>query len=437
MRSEEIRKQILELTKQYYSEKFSNSSFTPGKSRINYAGRVFDENEIVNLVDSSLDYWLTEGRFAEQFAEKISDFLGIRNVVLVNSGSSANLIAFSSLTSEKLGDRRLKPGDEVISVSAGFPATVTPIIQNQCVPVFVDVDIPTYNIDVEMMENAISEKTKCVFIAHTLGNPFNINAVMSLAKKYNLWVIEDNCDAFGSKYNGKYTGTFGHISTISFYPAHHITTGEGGAVCTNDELLAKIIKSFRDWGRDCYCAGGENNTCGKRFSQQFGTLPFGYDHKYVYSEIGYNLKMTDMQAAIGVSQMDKLPQFCEQRKNNFSRYIQIFSKYEDWFILPKATYNSDPAWFSFIVTVKEDAPFKRDELTRYLNDKFIETRNLFAGNMVRQPAFIGKKYRIAKHLNNSDFIMNNTFFLGTYPGNTSEKLDYIEKVVDTFAKEKL
>ena len=432
MKQEEIRKQILELTKEYYKAKFENIPYTPGKSRVNYAGRVFDERELVNLVDSSLDFWLTEGRFSEQFTEKISEFLGVSNVVLVNSGSSANLIAFSAITSEKLGDRRLKPGDEVISVAAGFPATVTPIIQNNCVPVFVDVDIPTYNIDVEMMRKAITEKTKCIFIAHTLGNPFNLNAVMELAKQYNLWIIEDNCDAFGSKYDGKYTGTFGHISTISFYPAHHITTGEGGAVCSNDEQLAKIIKSFRDWGRDCYCAGGENNTCGKRFSQNFGTLPYGYDHKYVYSEIGYNLKMTDMQAAIGAAQMDKLPSFCEQRKNNFKRYNEIFSKYEEYFVLPKATENSDPAWFSFIITVKDSAPFKRDELTKYLNENLIETRNLFAGNMVRQPAFMGKHYKIADHLNNSDYIMNNTFFLGTYPGNTSVKINYIESVLDSF-----
>jgi CDP-6-deoxy-D-xylo-4-hexulose-3-dehydrase len=428
----EIREQILNLTKEYYKAKFSDNEFVPGKSRVNYAGRVFDEKELVNLVDSSLDFWLTEGRYSESFAEKISEFLGISNVILVNSGSSANLIAFSALISEKLGNRRLKPGDEVISVAAGFPATVTPIIQNNCVPVFVDVDIPTYNIDVEMMRKAITEKTKCIFIAHTLGNPFNLDVVMEIAKQNNLWVIEDNCDAFGSKYNSKYTGTYGHISTISFYPALHITTGEGGAVCTNDEQLAKIIKSFRDWGRDCYCAGGENNTCGKRFSQSFGSLPYGYDHKYVYSEAGYNLKMTDMQAAIGAAQVDKLPMFCEKRKENFKRYNQIFERYSDYLILPGATENSDPAWFSYILTIKESSPFKRDELTKYLNDNLIETRNLFAGNMVRQPAFIGRNFRIADNLNNSDYIMNNTFFLGTFPGNTSKKLDYIEKIINSF-----
>jgi CDP-6-deoxy-D-xylo-4-hexulose-3-dehydrase len=430
----EIKEQILKLTKDYYAAKFKDTKFISAKSRVNYAGRVFDEKELIALVDSSLDFWLTEGRFSESFSEKISEFLDVKNVILVNSGSSANLVAFSALTSPKLGERRLKPGNEVISVSAGFPATVTPIIQNNCIPVFVDVDIPTYNVDIEMMKKAVSEKTKCIFLAHTLGNPFNINAVQRLAKEHNLWVIEDNCDAFGSKYNGKFTGTFGHISTISFYPAHHITTGEGGAVVTNDEQLGKIIKSFRDWGRDCYCAGGENNTCGKRFSQQFGTLPYGYDHKYVYSEIGYNLKMTDMQAAIGSVQIDKLPEFCSKRKENFKRYNRIFEKYSNYLILPEATEKSDPAWFSYIVTVKESASFKRDTLTKYLNDNLIETRNLFGGNLTRQPAFIDKNFRIAEHLNNSDLIMNNTFFLGTFPGNTPEKLDYIENIVDSFFK---
>jgi len=435
MKPQEIRKKILALTKEYYKEQFANNNFIPGKQRVNYAGRVFDENELTNLVDSSLDFWLTEGRYSEEFAEKIADYLNVENVILTNSGSSANLLAFSALTSKKLGDKRLKVGDEVISVAAGFPATVTPIIQYGLIPVFVDVDIPTYNIDEDMMRKAITNKTKAIFLAHTLGNPFNIDAVMKIAKENNLWVIEDNCDAFGSKYKGKYTGTFGHISTISFYPAHHITTGEGGAIITDDDDLARIIKSFRDWGRDCYCAGGENNTCGKRFSQQFGTLPFGYDHKYVYSEIGYNLKMTDMQAAIGVAQMDKLDSFCNARRKNFERYNAIFGKYSDYFILPEATENSDPAWFSYIVTVKENAPFKRDDITRYFNVNLIETRNLFAGNIVRQPAFIDKNYRIANHLNNTDLIMNNTFFLGTYPGNTREKMDYIESVLDNFIKE--
>jgi CDP-4-dehydro-6-deoxyglucose reductase, E1 len=435
MKHDEIRKQILELTKQYYTAKYSTQAFVPGQSRVNYAGRVFDEEELINLVDASLDFWLTEGRYSEMFAGKIAEFLGVENVLLTNSGSSANLLAFAALTSEKLGDRRLKPGDEVISVAAGFPSTVTPIIQHQCVPVFVDVDIPTYNIDVQKIESAISEKTKCIFLAHTLGNPYDLEEILKIAEKHDLWLIEDNCDAFGSKYKGRYTGTFGHIATISFYPAHHITTGEGGAIITNDDKLAKLVRAFRDWGRDCYCNGGENNTCGKRFSQQFAALPFGYDHKYVYSEIGYNLKMTDMQAAIGAAQMDKLEGFCTRRRNVFQRYNQMFAKHERYFVLPQATLNSDPAWFTYIVTIKASAPFKREVLTQFLNVQKIETRNLFAGNMIRQPALQGKRYRVAGSLDNTDVIMNQTFFLGTYPGMTDTMLDYIEQKIDQFITE--
>jgi CDP-6-deoxy-D-xylo-4-hexulose-3-dehydrase len=428
----EIRKEIIQKTIEYYNAKFAKTDFVPGKSKVNYAGRVFDQQELINAVEASLDFWLTEGRYSEEFAEKIGEFLEVEHVLLTNSGSSANLLAFSALTSEKLGDKRLKSGDEVISVAAGFPATVTPIIQYGLTPVFVDVEIPTYNINVEMMRKAISPKTRCIFIAHTLGNPFNLNVVMEFAKEYDLWVIEDNCDAFGSEYNGKKTGTFAHLSTISFYPAHHITTGEGGAICTNDPLLAQLVRAFRDWGRDCYCAGGENNTCGKRFSQQFGNLPLGFDHKYVYSEIGYNLKMTDIQAAIGAAQIDKLPEFCERRKENFKEWIRIFSKYPEYFILPVATENSDPAWFAFIVTLKETTPFTRDELTGYFNNNLIETRNLFAGNIIKQPGFMKQNYRIADNLNNTDIIMNNTFFLGTYPGLTKEMFDYTEKTLDNF-----
>lgn len=419
-------------TEIYYHDRFSQSYFILGKNRVNYAGRVFDEKELVNAVEASLDFWLTEGRFSEQFAEKIADFLGVENVLLTNSGSSANLLAFSALTSEKLGDKRLKPGDEVISAAAGFPSTVTPILQYNLIPVFVDIEIPTYNINIEMLKKAITEKTRCIFIAHTLGNPFNLEAVLGIAKEHDLWVIEDNCDAFGSKYKGHYTGTFGHLSTISFYPAHHITTGEGGAVVTNDPMLAQLVRAFRDWGRDCYCAGGENNTCGKRFSQQLGNLPYAYDHKYVYSEIGYNLKMTDIQAAIGSAQMDKLPVFCEKRKTHFNEWTRIFAKYPDYFILPKATEGADPAWFAFILTLKEGAPFTRDEITRHLNANLIETRNLFAGNMTKQPGFMNRHWRIADHLNNTDYIMNNTFFLGTYPGLTKEMFEYAEGVLDSF-----
>jgi len=433
---ERIRNEIIDKIIEYYHSKFYPKEFIPGKSKVAYAGRVFDENELINAVDASLDFWLTEGRVSEQFAEKIADFLGVENVLLTNSGSSANLLAFAALTSEKLGEKRLKPGDEVISVAAGFPATVTPIIQYGLIPVFVDVTLPTYNIDVDMMQSAINPKTRCIFIAHTLGNPFDIDSVMELAKKHDLWVIEDNCDAFGSKYKGSYTGTFGHLSTISFYPAHHITTGEGGAIITNDPMLAQLVRVFRDWGRDCYCSGGENNTSGKRFSQTFGSLPSGYDHKYVYSEIGFNLKMTDIQAAIGSAQMDKLSNSCEKRKSNFQKLFHIFEKYQSFFILPEATDHSDPAWFSFIVTLKPDCTFTRDALTAFFNEQLIETRNLFAGNIAKQPGFMNKNFRIVGSLKNTDFIMNHTFFLGTYPGLTDDMFVHIENTLKTFITSK-
>lgn len=426
------REEILKAVKAYHSEAFPTRPFNREKDTVRYAGRVFDEKELVALVDSSLDFWLTEGRYSESFAEKISDFLGIENVLLVNSGSSANLIALSALTSKKLGKKRLVPGDEVITVAAGFPATVTPILQNGLIPVFVDVELPSYNIDVKALEKAVSPKTRAIFLAHTLGNPFNVDAVLKLVKEHDLWFIEDNCDALGSRYKGKYTGTFGHIATCSFYPAHHITTGEGGAVLTNNEQLAQIIRSFRDWGRDCYCVGGENNTCGKRFTQQFGTLPVGYDHKYVYSEIGYNLKMTDMQAAIGSAQMDKLEMFGEKRRANFKRYQQIFSAYSKFFLLPEATADADPSWFTYILSVKEDAPFTRNELVTFLNERRIETRNIFAGNILRQPAFIDKPCRVEGKLPVTDFIMNNTFFLGTYPGMTEEMFSYVADCIAEF-----
>jgi CDP-6-deoxy-D-xylo-4-hexulose-3-dehydrase len=432
-----IRQDIILKTIEYYKARFAKTDFVPGKSRVNYAGRVFDQSELINAVEASLDFWLTEGRFSESFAEKIAEFLGIEHVLLTNSGSSANLLALSALTSEKLGERRLKPGDEIISVAAGFPATISPIIQLGFIPVFVDVKIPTYNIDIEMMRGAITSKTKCIFIAHTLGNPFDISAVMQIANEHDLWVIEDNCDAFGSEYKGKKTGSFGHLSTISFYPAHHITTGEGGAICTNDIQLAGIVRAFRDWGRDCYCAGGENNTCGKRFTQQFGNLPLGFDHKYVYSEIGYNLKMTDIQAAIGSAQIDKLPEFCKARKENFRKWTRIFSKYPEYFILPEATNNSDPAWFAFIVTLKEGTQVSREKITRHFDSNLIETRNLFAGNITKQPGYMNCSWRIADNLENTDYIMNNTFFLGTYPGLTDEMFGYTENVLSEYINDKI
>jgi len=430
----QLRAAIIAKTIEYHQARFAQKEFIPGTSRVNYSGRVFDEQELVNAVEASLDFWLTEGRFSDAFSAKIAEFLEIEHVLLTNSGSSANLLALSALTSEKLGEKRLKPGDEVIAVAAGFPSTVTPIIQCGLIPVYVDVDIPTYNIDVDMMRKAISPKTRCIFIAHTLGNPFNLDAIMEVANEHDLWVIEDNCDALGSDYRGKKTGTFAHISTMSFYPAHHITTGEGGAVATNDPQLAQLMRAFRDWGRDCYCAGGVNNTCGKRFTQQLGNLPYGFDHKYTYSEIGYNLKMTDIQAAIGAAQMEKLPAFCAHRRENFNEWTRIFSKYPDYFILPKATEGSDPAWFAFIVTLKDSCPFTRDEITRYLNKQLVETRNLFAGNITKQPAYINKPCRIAEHLTNTDKIMNDTFFLGTYPGLTPAMFHYAEGVLASFVK---
>lgn len=426
------REEILNAVKAYHSAAFPPKPFNREKDTVRYAGRVFDEKELVALVDSSLDFWLTEGRYAESFSEKIADFLGVDNVILTNSGSSSNLLALSALTSKKLGKKRLVPGDEVITVAAGFPATVTPILQNGLIPVFVDVSLPTYNIDVEALKKAVSPKTRAIFIAHTLGNPFDLDAVMKVVKEHDLWLIEDNCDAFGSRYKGKYTGTFGHIATISFYPAHHITTGEGGAVVTNNEQLAQIVRSFRDWGRDCYCGGGENNTCGKRFTQQFGTLPAGYDHKYVYSEIGYNLKMTDMQAAIGSAQMDKLEMFGNRRRENFKRYQKIFSAYEKYFILTEATPGAEPSWFTYVLSVRENAPFTRNELVTFLNERRIETRNIFAGNILRQPAFVDRPCRVEGKLPVTDFIMNNTFFLGTFPGMTEEMFAYVEDCVAEF-----
>ncbi len=430
------REEILGRVREYYRDRFQRRPFSRDKDTVRYAGRVFDEEELVKLVDASLDFWLTEGRFAEEFSEKIAEFLGTENVILTNSGSSSNLIALGALTSEKLGERRLKKGDEVISVAAGFPSTVSPVLQYGLVPVFVDIDLPTYNINIEMMKRAVSDRTGAIFLAHTLGNPFDIDAVMAVAREHDLWVIEDNCDALGSRYRGRYTGTFGHIATSSFYPAHHITTGEGGAVVTNDEQLAQIARSIRDWGRDCYCAGGENNTCGKRFTQQFGTLPPGYDHKYVYSELGYNLKMTDMQAAIGSAQMDKLERFCDRRRENFALYQELFARHEKYFLLPEATAGADPAWFSYILTVRDGAPFTRNELVQHLNDNRIETRNIFAGNITRQPAFINQPCRIAGDLANTDRVMNSTFFLGTYPGMTDDMIRYTADVIDAFIGER-
>ena len=429
----DLRKEIADLVKEYYEVKFAAKKFEPGKSVVRYAGRVFDEKELQSLVDASLDFWLTSGRFSEAFESAFCAFTGSEYSFLVNSGSSANLIAFASLMSPLLGERRLRRGDEVISVAAGFPTTLNPVVQNGMVPVFVDVEVGTYNIDVKQLEAAVGPQTKAIFLAHTLGNPYNLDAVMEIVRERDLWLIEDCCDALGSTYRGRMVGSFGHIATCSFYPAHHITMGEGGCVFTNDEVLARAARSLRDWGRDCYCAGGESNTCGKRFSAQYGTLPKGYDHKYVYSHIGYNLKVTDMQAAIGVEQLKKLPKFIETRKANFREWTEGFAQFGDKFILPRATEGSDPSWFAFPVTVAASAGFTRTELTDYLNSHFVETRNLFGGNLLRQPAYLEITHRVAPGgLERTDRIMNDTFFLGTYPGLTHEQIEYALSKIGEF-----
>ena len=428
----ELHAEILSLVRKYSQVKFAKKPFDPSSSFIHYAGRVFDESELVNLIDASLDFYLTANRYAEQFESDLADYFDVSNALLVNSGSSANLVAMTALTSPKLGERALQPGDEVITVAAGFPTTVAPIVQNRLVSVFVDVNLGDYTAIPDRLEQAISARTRAIFMAHTLGVPFNLDAVMQLVKQHNLWLIEDNCDALGSRYRGQLTGTFGHLATLSFYPAHHITMGEGGAVITNDDELGRIARSIRDWGRDCYCAGGESNTCGKRFSQQFGTLPYGYDHKYVYSHIGYNLKVTDMQAAIGCAQFQKLGNFIQKRKANHQRLMNMLAPYEKFLILPRATEHSDPSWFSFVISVREDAGFTRNELSGFLEKNRIETRNLFSGNLLRHPAFESIQRRVVGDLANTDFIMNNTFFIGVYPGIGEVELDYIESVFQRF-----
>lgn len=427
----QLRRQILDLSAKYFAEAFPSKDFTPGSDAVPVSGKVIDGADLSSVIDSALDCWFTTGRFAKDFEQKLARFIGVRSASLVNSGSSANLVAVSALTSPKLGDRRLRPGDEVITVAAGFPTTVNPLLQNQLVPVFVDVSLPTYEIDPSQLEAARSEKTKAVIIAHTLGNVFDLEAVMAFTKKYNLWLIEDCCDALGSTYKGKKVGSFGDIATVSFYPAHHITMGEGGAVLTDKPNLQVLIDSFRDWGRDCWCEPGKDNTCGKRFNWQLGDLPCGYDHKYTYSHIGYNLKATDMQAALGVSQFVKLPQFIERRKENFNYLRDALKHFSRYLILPEATQNADPSWFGFPIGVRTDAPFKRDDLTRVLEDNRIGTRLLFAGNLLRQPAYAGCKFRAIGDLPNTDFVMNNVFWIGVYPGLTNEMLKF---VADTIAK---
>lgn len=441
-KEEQLKKEILEKTKEYYSlvHKNDNKEFIPGQSRVNYAGRVYDENELLNLIDSSLEFWLTYGRFSREFEKKLMTYLGVRKAFLVNSGSSANLLAFMTLTSPLLDERQIKRGDEVITVAAGFPTTVAPIIQYGAVPVFVDVDLETYNIDVNLLESSISNKTKAVMLAHTLGNPFNIKVVKEFCNKHNLWLIEDNCDSLGSKYDGKFTGTWGDIGTSSFYPPHHITMGEGGATYTNDSLLAKIILSIRDWGRDCWCDSGKDGTCKKRFAGQYGTLPYGYDHKYVYSHFGYNLKVSDMQAAIGCAQLDKIDSFTQKRKDNFKILYDGLKELREWIVLPKATKNSDPSWFGFLITLKNNVKFSRNDIVQYLEDKKIQTRNLFAGNITRHPCFNNLKknidYRIVGDLKNTDKIMNDTFWVGLYPGMSEDALNFIVESIIEYIKKK-
>lgn len=432
MKSEhELRMEIFDKIKELYSLKVQNR-FIPNISHVNYAGRVYDEKELISLVDASLDFWLTTGRYADQFEQDLAAFLGVKYCLLTNSGSSANLLAVSALTSTKLGEKRLLPGDEVITTACGFPTTLNPILQNNLKPVFLDVDLGTYNIQADHIEEAISDKTKAIMVPHTLGNPVDLDTVMKMVKNYDLWFIEDNCDALGSLYQGKFTGTFGHISTCSFYPAHHITIGEGGAVLTNDPLLKKIIASFRDWGRDCWCNPGCDNSCQKRFDWQLGDLPHGYDHKYIYSHIGYNLRVTDMQAAIGVEQLKKLPGFIEKRKKNYLFLYHGLKKFEKYFILPYSEQHCDPSWFGFPLLVKNNVHFSRDDIVQSLEQNRIATRMLFGGNLIKQPAYASIDYRQVGSLENTDLVMNNLFWVGVYPGLEKEMLEYIINSFETF-----
>ena len=428
----ELKKQILGLVEQYSTLQYAEKSFTAGADVIPPSGKIIGAGELKNMVEASLDGWLTAGRFNEAFEQRLGSFLGAKHVLTTNSGSSANLLAFSALTSPQLGERAIKPGDEVISVAAGFPTTVNPILQYGAVPVFVDVHIPTYNIDPELIEAAISDKTKAIMLAHTLGNPYDLAKIVHIAKKYNLWLVEDCCDALGSTYDGKLVGSFGDIGTLSFYPAHHITMGEGGAVFTSNSDLKRIIESFRDWGRDCYCQPGKDNTCGKRFGWQLGTLPFGYDHKYTYSHLGYNLKISDMQAACALAQMDRLVGFIETRRRNFDFLKKRLKSCEEHLILPEATDNSDPSWFGFPITLRDQTTVNRVDLLQYLDQSKVGTRLLFAGNLTHQPYMIGKRYRVSGNLTNTDRVMNNTFWVGIYPDLAEIQLDYVAGKIETF-----
>jgi CDP-6-deoxy-D-xylo-4-hexulose-3-dehydrase len=420
-----LRARILDLVAEYHEAAFPPRPFIPGETPVPVSGRVFGAREMSHLVDASLDMWLTTGRFAAQFERAFARVMGVRHALLVNSGSSANLVAVSTLTSKSLGDRRLVPGDEVITVASGFPTTVNPIVQNRLVPVFVDVALPTFNVDVTQLDAALSDRTRAIVIAHTLGNPFDLRAVTEFARKHDLFLIEDCCDAVGATYGGRSVGTFGELATVSFYPAHHITMGEGGCVLTQKPALKRIIESFRDWGRDCWCDPGKENTCGKRFDWQLGGLPCGYDHKYTYSHLGYNLKLTDMQAALGVAQLERLDGFVAARRRNFAYLREALDDLQDVLILPEATPNAAPSWFGFPFLVREDAPFTRNELVRHLESRRVATRLLFGGNLVRQPAYADVTYRTVGDLANSDRVMHGCLWVGVYPGLTEEMLDWI------------
>lgn len=421
----ELREQILALVEQYHAAAFAPQAFAPGESAVPYAGRVFDAAELRTLVESSLDFWLTTGRFAAEFERRFAQVFGLRHCLLCNSGSSADLLALTALTSPQLGEDRLRAGDEVITVAAGFPTTVNPTVQNGLVPVFVDVHVPTYNIDATQLDAALSDRTRAVMVAHTLGNPFDLAAVTDFCRRHDLWLVEDCCDAVGSTYKGRHVGTFGDLATVSFYPAHHMTMGEGGAVLTDRPVLKRVVESFRDWGRDCWCDPGKDNTCGKRFDWQMGDLPRGYDHKYIYSHIGYNLKLTDMQAAVGVAQLDKLPGFIAARKANFKALRDGLRDLEEFFVLPEATPGSDPSWFGFPVAVRPGAPFSRNDATSYLESRKVATRLLFGGNLVRQPAYKDVPKRVVGDLRNTDLVMNDVFWVGVYPGLDAARLDYM------------
>ena len=431
-KTQALREQIAKLVDEYASIALAPDLFLPGMSAVPPSGKLLDATELRYMVDASLDGWLTTGRFNAEFEKKLAAFIGVKHLITVNSGSSANLVAFSALTSPRLGDRAIQQGDEVIGVAAGFPTTVNPILQFGAVPVFVDVDRLTHNIDAEKIEAAISPKTKAIMLAHSLGNPFNLDVVTALCKKYNLWLVEDCCDALGSTYRGQMVGTFGDIATLSFYPAHHITMGEGGAVFTNNDELKSIAESFRDWGRDCYCAPGKDNTCGKRFDQQFGTLPHGYDHKYTYSHLGYNLKITDMQAACGLAQLEKANAFISARKANFSFLKERLKDCEEFVYLPQATEHSDPSWFGFPITLKDSCPVSRLDLLTYLDQNKVGTRLLFAGNLTRQPYMAGTRYRISGELTNTDNVMNNTFWIGVQPSLTQEMMEFAARKIETY-----